>query len=96
MLQKFGYKILMRYIRKIKYSTMIATTQIREKSGYESLFQRIKTVPTQYLGEIYDFVDFVLYRSARPEQHEKQPTSAGLEEFYGCMDFDGDPLFRTS
>ena len=71
---------------------MIAPTQIHEKSGYEPLFQRIKSVPTQYLGEIYDFVDFVLYRSTRIEPQEKQPSPAGLEEFYGCMDFDGDPL----
>ncbi|MCR5454618.1 MAG: DUF2281 domain-containing protein [Bacteroidales bacterium] len=70
---------------------MIATPQIRERLDYETLFQRIKTVPTQYLDEIRDFVDFVLYRSAQPEPKNKQ-ASTGLEEFYGCMDFEGDPL----
>ena len=60
--------------------------------GYEALFQCIKTVPTQYLDEIFNYVNFILYRNSHPEPQNKATQSSGLEEFYGCMDFDGDPL----
>ncbi len=65
---------------------------LRGNLGYDTLFQRIKSVPEQYLDEIYNYVDFVIYRSTLPEPQSNKPKSSGLEEFYGCMEFDGDPL----
>ncbi|MBP5367387.1 MAG: hypothetical protein J6Y24_04105 [Bacteroidales bacterium] len=37
-------------------------------------------------------MNFILYRNSHPEPQNKATQSSGLEEFYGCMDFDGDPL----
>lgn len=73
---------------------MIKTKLQIEQKDYDTLFQRIKKVPVQYLDEVNRFIDFVLYRSiqtAKSKVNEPEQTS-GLEDFYGCMNFDGDPL----
>ena len=57
--------------------------------SYEAVMERVKEVPEEYLDEVTDMIDFVIYRHGH---NRKKIEKGNLAQFFGTMKFDGDPL----
>jgi hypothetical protein len=57
--------------------------------SYEAVMERVKDVPEEYLDEVSDMIEYVIYRHGNSKNNIKK---GNLSEFFGTMKFDRDPL----
>lgn len=57
--------------------------------SYETMVEQIKTVPQEYLVDIENYIQFVLYRHNLNCKTEKKKN---LSKYFGSVNFDKDAL----
>lgn len=57
--------------------------------SYDSMVEQIKAIPQEYLSEIENYIQFVLYRY---NLTEKQNNKKNLSRYYGSVSFKKDAL----
>lgn len=59
--------------------------------SYETVMEQVKEVPEECLGEVSDFIGYVVYRYKTESLKKTDEKKGGLSKFFGIMDL-GDGL----
>jgi hypothetical protein len=57
--------------------------------SYEAVMERVKDVPEEYLDEVSDMIEYVIYRYGNSKKNIQK---GNLSKYWGTLNFDGDPL----
>lgn len=60
---------------------------------YDDIIAQVKSMPREYLPDIYKYIAFILYCSKQYQPAKKEKKQGpGLREFVGSIKIDRDPL----